>query len=594
MISSFKNTIRMENLNDTPLRRLEWWDIRRLESQGCTSADWENVFVAPDCDLSLIRNVRFSGRVRIGSLSRGPEGEWHGIENAVLHDCRIGDHVSIRNIGIAIRGYEIGNGTTVENVGLMEYEAEAPCGVGRQVSVLDETGSRPVTIYPGLSAQLAVLMARKPKWGEEYMKPLLDSFLETRLSPGRIGEGAVVVNTGEIRNVFVDREVRVEGASRLSDGSVINNAAPGKCLAGIGSGVRAHRFIVEDGVVDGGATLEGAYVGQGARIDKGFTAHDSLFFANCTCENGEGCALFAGPYTTTMHKSTLLIGALTHFMNAGSGTNQSNHLYKMGPVHWGILERGVKTSSGSYVMWGAKIGAFSLLVGNHKMHPDSSDFPFSYLFGDERGGTIVVPGIMLRSSGLLRDEKKWPLRERRARRKLHLHDRINFEVLNPVTVGAMARALPLISELRKRPADDDRYVRYKGLKLRVSNLERASRFYTLGICKYLHLKTGGAPFPESHEDIAEEWIDLAGQFVERSCMERVMASESVEEMERLLTESHERYPELERRWIAIALREWRDRTSEIEVGAAEFDRMMEEDRRGYLDSLAEENAMLAL
>lgn len=595
MISFFKNMIRMENLSDTGgYGRLEWWDIRRLEAQGCTASDWSQVRIASGCDLSLIRDVRFSGRVEIGVLRSGSGGEWRGIENVALHDCRLGDGVSVRNIGVAIRGYEIGDDATVENVGLMEYEPEASCGVGRQVCVLDETGSRPVTIYPGLSAQLAALMARKPKWADDYLKPLLEAVAESMSVPGRIGAGAVVINTEEVRNVFIDREVRIEGASRLSDGSVINNAAPGKCLARIGAGVSASRFILEDGILDGGATLEGAYVGQGARVDKGFTAHDSLFFANCTCENGEGCALFAGPYTTTMHKSTLLIGALTHFMNAGSGTNQSNHLYKMGPVHWGILERGVKTSSGSYVMWGAKIGAFSLLVGNHKMHPDSSEFPFSYLFGDERGGTIVVPGIMLRSSGLLRDEKKWPLRERRGRRKLPIHDRINFEVLNPVTVGAMARALPLISELRKRPADDDRYVRYKGLKLRVSNLERASRFYTLGICKYLHIKTGDGPFPESHKSEAEDWIDLAGQFVERSCLDRVMEAESVEEMERILSESHEHYAELEREWIATALREWRDRPSEIASGAAEFDKMMEEDRRSYLDSLAEENAMLAL
>lgn len=70
-------------------------------------------------------------------------------------------------------------------------------------------------------------------------------------------------------------------------------------------------------------------------IEKGFTAHDSLVFSNCSLENGEACALFAGPYTVSMHKSSLLIGCQTSFMNAGSGTNQSNHMYKLGPVHWG-------------------------------------------------------------------------------------------------------------------------------------------------------------------------------------------------------------------------------------------------------------------
>jgi hypothetical protein len=39
----------------------------------------------------------------------------------------------------------------------------------------------------------------------------------------------------------------------------------------------------------------------------------------------------------------LLLAGLFSFFNAGSGTNQSNHLYKLGPVHQGVLERGCKT-----------------------------------------------------------------------------------------------------------------------------------------------------------------------------------------------------------------------------------------------------------
>lgn len=583
-------------ISDSPaLRSPEWWEIRRLEAAGCTADDWEQVMFGPDTDFSLIRNVAFRGQVSVSGLRRRPGRPDAGIDSAVLENCSIGSDPCIRNVGVAVRGYELGDDVTVVNCGLLEYEAEAPCGVGTQVNVLDETGSRPVSIYPGLSSQLAELAARLPRWAETTLHPLVESHLETHQLPGLIGDGARIVNTRLMRNVFVDREVCVEGASELIDGAVVNNAAPGRALARIGADVKGSHFIVEDGSVEGGSVMVNAYVGQGARLDKGFTAHDSLFFANSNCENGEGCALFAGPYTTTMHKSTLLIGALTVFMNAGSGSNQSNHLYKMGPVHWGIMQRGVKTSSGSYVMWGAKIGAFSLLVGSHKMHPDSSEFPFSYLFGDERGGTIVVPGIMLRSSGLMRDEKKWPLRERRGKRKMPLHDRVNFEVFNPVTVGAMARALPLIAELRKRPADDDRFVRYKGLKLRVSNLERAARFYSLGICKYLKTKLGDAPFPYSDAEETEEWIDLSGQFVSRSCVDRVLKAPTLRDMEAILTDFFDRYTELEMEWIATALRDWADRSpAEIEAGALEFDRMVEEDRKGYLESLADENAMLSL
>jgi len=66
-------------------------------------------------------------------------------------------------------------------------------------------------------------------------------------------------------------------------------------------------------------------------------------------------------------------------------------------------------------------------------------------------------------------------------------------------------------------------------------------------------------------------------------------------MERLLTECYENYQELEMKWIGSALADWGKRNPAIiEAAADEFDRMMEEDRKAYLQSLNEENAMLSL
>ena len=70
-------------------------------------------------------------------------------------------------------------------------------------------------------------------------------------------------------------------------------------------------------------------------------------------------------------------------MNAGSGSNQSNHMYKLGPIHQGIVERGGKTTSNSYILWPAQIGAFSLIMGRHYNNADTSDMPFSYLIEDK-------------------------------------------------------------------------------------------------------------------------------------------------------------------------------------------------------------------
>ena len=577
---------------------LPWWKIRELERRGCFSSDWSRVSIHPDCDLSLLRNVDFSGDCEVGILDseRFPGS---GITNARLEDCRIANGVCIRNIGAYIRNAVVGPGAVIENVGRIEFEPETLCSLGLQVAVLDETGSRPVPIYPGISAQSATLMARDPKLAEETLIPQTMQFCEDLGFKPEIGEKAVVRDCGSLFNVSVGREVTVEGARRLANGIIVNNAAPGRPLAYVGHGVDAEGFIIEDGKVDSGVILRNVYVGQGVQLEKGFTAHDSLFFANSSMENGEACALLAGPYSVSMHKGTLLIGAQTSFMNAGSSTNQSNHMYKLGPVHWGILERGVKTSSNSYLMHGAAIGAFSLLMGDHKTHPNSTEFPFSYLFGDAQGATVVVPAMMLRSCGLMRDEMKWPTRDRRTRRKLPMHDRIVFEVLNPYTMSRILTALETIDELLHLQPDDDRFIRYKGMKISKASLERAKQIYTLAVYKYLSLKLPDGRFPEGSKPDRDarplEWLDLSGLILTRDMLERARSAESVGEREEIFDEALSRYPELELSWIIDTFGEqWRSDPERIRIMAEDFDRLIEDDRALYRESLQAETDMLRL
>lgn len=580
--------------NSLQYRHLEWWEQRQLQQQSCRAEDWSKIKITDLTDLHAIHDVHFTGNVSIGALD-GSAGQ--DISYVKIENCTIGNNVIIRHVGRHIRNCIIGDRVKIIDTGRVEFEPETTCGVGTQVEVLDETGSRPVIIYPGLSAQTALLMAREPRWCANHLKPLIDDWLMHYVGTPRIGDDAQIMGCGSLLNVSVDREVKVIGAGTLSNGTLINNAAPGKSITFVGGRVHAENFIIEDGIADSGAIIKNCYIGQGASVERGFSAHDSLFFANSHMENGEACALFAGPYTVSMHKSSLLIGCQTSFMNAGSGTNQSNHMYKLGPVHWGILERGVKTSSDSYLMLGAKIGAFSLLMGQHKTHPDSSQFPFSYLFGDDRGATVVVPAIMLRSCGLLRDEKKWPARDRRLKRRLPMHDRIVFDVLNPLTVDKMMSASEVIDNLLNRPADDDRYIRYRGMKFTRAALERARSLYELAIYKYLSLKAPenfDQDEPQTEHQITD-WVDIAGLPMQRDRLQNAMNADTMEEMERMFTSSFEQYPQFEQTWIQQRFsKRWRKPKEIIEEYAKEFDNMIEEDRHRYLADLKAQNDMLAL
>lgn len=457
--------------------------VALLEARGCLAEDWSRVRFECGSDLNLLRNVEFEGDISVGLLDAGAYPGCR-IHDALLRDCRIGRGARIRHVHGGISGATLGDDVSVENTARIDFDPHPLCGVGARVGVLDESGAREVIIYPGLSAQSALLMARAKRADAEGIYAQTLEHIDSLAIAPKIDDRACIRDCGALRNVAVGHDVSVVGAASLRDGSIVNNMPPGQPpLAYVGAGVDAESFIFEDARVDARAIIRNCYLGQGVHIDKGFTAHDSLFFANSSLENGEACALFAGPYTVSMHKGTLLIGCQTSFMNAGSSTNQSNHMYKLGPVHWGVLERGVKTSSGSYLMLGANIGAFSLLMGSHKTHPDSTEFPFSYLFGDEKGATVVVPAVMLRSCGLLRDEQKWPARDRRMPLPAK-NDRIIFDILNPVTVSAMLDALDTIRPMLTRHADDDRYIRYKGMKLSRASLERALKLYHLGIMKY--------------------------------------------------------------------------------------------------------------
>ena len=540
-------------------------EIEILERQGCFSTDWSRVEIAEGTDLSRIRNVYFSGPVRIG---KGSE---------------------IINVPGGISNVRIGDYVRIINVARIENSSNASFGVGTDVAVLDETGGRPVRIYPGISAQIAAIAARMPEYATERLFPMIDHHIAEMKSEERdmpeIGDGAQIFDCGPISDVRVWPGVLIEGAALLHNGSVVSNQ---RHSTYVGQGVNAENFIIEDASVANGVVLRNTYVGQGCVIDKGFTSHDSLFFANCSMENGEACAVLAGPYTVSMHKSSLLIGCQTSFMNAGSGTNMSNHMYKLGPVHWGILERGVKTSSNSYVMHGSRIGAFSLVMGDHKTHPDTSAFPFSYLFGDKDGKTIVVPGAMLKSYGLKRDGDKWPKRDRRLGNGMRLNDRISFGILNPYTAVMILEAIDIIDRLLPQASDGEGYIGYNGMKIKRSSLEKGRGLYTLALSKYVDSLKEKEPAEHPDADITDHWIDLLGQVITESDLKRALAADTIQEMEQALDEASASYEAGEQQWGATRLK---GHNPDL---ASEFDAMIEKDRKDSLTQIKKETDMLSL
>ncbi|MDE6332967.1 MAG: DUF4954 family protein, partial [Muribaculaceae bacterium] len=355
-----------------------------LKSNGCTADDWNNISATDRFNAERYHNVRFSGKIYLGASDHvfelpGGFKANASISNAALHNVTVADNVYIHNIGNYIANYNIGEKAFIENVNRIVATGDSTFGISTEVSVLNETGGREVPIYPRLSAQIAWLIAmyrHKPDMVSALRRMILDEADKARSNRGIIGRNVHIVNSGTITDVNVGDYATIDGAASLTDGTI---AASEQDPVYVGANVMAEHFILSSGAhVAESVVLVNSFVGQACHLTHLFSAHDSLFFANCACENGEAAAIFAGPYTVTMHKSSLLIAGMFSFLNAGSGSNQSNHMYKLGPIHQGVVERGSKTTSDSYILWPARIGAFSLVMGRHVNHPDTSALPFSY------------------------------------------------------------------------------------------------------------------------------------------------------------------------------------------------------------------------
>jgi len=143
----------MNNLkNNKEYRPLSQSEIDKLKQQACVSAEWDQITVSDGFIPENIRNVQFSGSVRIGDNSgtvsfSGGIVRNCGIYNASIHNCTIGDHVYINHICNYIANYDVNDHVILENIELCYVEGETSFGNGIKVSTLDETGGRGVMIY---------------------------------------------------------------------------------------------------------------------------------------------------------------------------------------------------------------------------------------------------------------------------------------------------------------------------------------------------------------------------------------------------------------------------------------------------------------
>jgi hypothetical protein len=598
-------------------RPLSTEQIAQLTEQGCSCEDWSKVQVAEGFNADTLKSTHFCGSITLGVFDKqvsffGGVKKPAGISHATIHNCTIGNNVYISHVRNYIANYVIEDDVVIENIDLLAVEGRSSFGNGTEIGVVNEAGGREIPIYDHLSAHTAYMIAfyrHRPEVIGKLQQMVADYAASVKNSMGVVGKGARLINCRIIKNVKVGPASVIEGASRLENGSV--NSCPADPIF-IGPGVFAEDFITCSGSkITDGTIIYKCFVGQGTVLAKQYSAENSVFFANCGGFHGEACAVFAGPYTVTHHKSTLLIAGLFSFLNAGSGTNQSNHMYKLGPTHQGVVERGSKTASDSYMLWPAKVGAFTVVMGRHYKNSDTSDLPFSYLIEHE-DESILAPGVNLRSVGTVRDARKWPRRDRRKDPKKL--DYINFKLLSPYTIQKMLNGCRLLANLKATSGENTEYFTYNSVKIKNSALDRGIKLYQIGIDKFLgnclikRLENRQITGVDELREVLRpetglgpgKWVDLVGLFVPEGAVQKMLgdiengAISTLEQLKAEFESLYNNYPAYEWAWAANVLQQRLGKTLEwitvediIELAVRWKAAVIELDRMLYADAKKE-------
>ncbi|MBR5930012.1 MAG: DUF4954 family protein [Prevotella sp.] len=499
-------------------------EIIILENNGCSAEDWTAINVAEDFQPNYIKSTSFYGEVNLGVFEKNIEVskgfvKHTGITRSTLRNVTIGDNCLIENVAGYINNYTIGDDCFISNVSIIETTEGATYGEGNLISVLNEAGDGNAILFGNLNSQFAAFMVKHftDKNIKDEIRRLINEDIERNMPErGIIGNNVKIIGTKEITNTVINDNCEINGASRISDCSILNGPSDSVY---IGTGVICENSIICNGSsIINSVKMQDCFVGEACHIANGFTASQSVFFANSYMSNGEACAAFCGPFSASHHKSSLLIGGQFSFYNAGSNTNFSNHAYKMGPIHYGTLERGTKTASGSYVLMPAKIGAFSVCMGKLMHHPDTRDVPFSYLisYNDDM---YLVPGRNITTVGLYRDIKKWPKRD--MRQQGCQKSIVNFDWLSPFNVGEILRGKKILENLRAASGDLQSKYNYHEYVINASSLKKGIKYYDIALRLYMGAVLKRA---KKHDYFRKptsttgqgNWIDLSGLLLPES------------------------------------------------------------------------------
>ncbi len=414
-------------------RSLTESEVSELESNLNTCENWDTVKVETSFGTENIRNTTFCGEVFLPKffgrlMTPGGVSVPTGIFNTSINNCII-ENCHIYNVS-TLSNTIVSHSVLIRNVGTLVGSGKTHFGVGRKLKVGDETGNRTILAFPEIDLEIAteVLFNKDDIEKQEEYTELIEEYRENSLSSYTfIDQEVIISNTINIRNAWIGRNARIDGATRIKNSILLSSME--------------QTTAIYDGAIVENSTLQwGCEVSSQAIVDHSILLEESsatkqvkithsIIGSNTHPESGEITSSLVGPFVG-MHHQSLLISALwpEGCGNVGYGAN-------VGSNHTGRLpDQEIRPGQGMFFGLSTSIkfptnfeeSPWSLIATGVTTLPQRLKFPFSLIATSNQSTphqlqylNELQPGwIFIHNAfSLARNENKFSKRDKSRRNK---------------------------------------------------------------------------------------------------------------------------------------------------------------------------------
>lgn len=452
--------------NMQSVRPVEQWrnlrsdEIERLVLNQNTADNWDDIYVTEYFDPSLIRNNKFYGLIRIGSV-RDIVLRHHdlmlsaGITNSLIVSCDIGNDVAIHNVQY-LSHYIVGDRCILFNVMEMNTTDHAKFGNGIikdgededvrvWMDLINETGSRQVLPFDGMISADAWIWAKykddQPL--QSRLKQITQNIYDKRRGYyGTIGNECVIKNSHTLKDVKIGAGCYIKGANKIKNITVNSSQEE---PTQIGEGVELVNGIIGYGCrIFYGCKAVRFVLGNNSNLKYGARLINSFLGDNSTISCCEVLNSLIFPAHEQHHNNSFLVAAVVMGQSniAAGATLGSNHNSRANDSEI-IAGRGFWPGLCVSLKHSCRFASFNLLSKSDYPYELDIPFPFSLISNNMSKDQLeVMPAYwwMYNMYALARNSRKFIVRDTRQRKLQH----IEFEALAPDTAEEIIAALRLL------------------------------------------------------------------------------------------------------------------------------------------------------